>query len=363
MPWQSGGDGDRPNPWGGGQGGGGNRGGGQGEPPNIDDMIRKTQDRLKQGLPGGRGGIFLFILVAIGLWLASGFYKVETNEQAVILRFGEFVQQRGPGLNWHMPYPIETVLIRGVTDQNTVEIGNAQVRRNRRGQQQIIGRDESQMLTGDENIVDVKFNVVWRIRDLGDYLFKLRDPQGTVRAVSESVMRELVGKNQINKIITQDRVTLQIEALEKIQTVLDRYESGISILRVQISDAQPPSEVSDAFLDVQRAEADQAKFINEARAYANRIVPEARGEASRMRQQAEAYRRSAVAKAQGEASRFTAVYNEYRQAKSVTRRRIYLETMEEILSGMDKIILDGEAGSGVVPYLPLNELNRKGGNK
>jgi len=357
MPWQSNGGGDNQNPWGQPSGGGSSGGGGQ--PPNFDDMIRRTQDRFKNGLPGGKGGFLLGLMGVLLLWLVSGFYTVETNEQAVILRFGRLVDQRGPGLSWHLPYPFETVLIRGVTDQNTIEIGSGVQRLSRRGQQ-VISRDESQMLTGDENIVDVRFNVVWRVGELGKYLFNLRDPEGTVKAVAESVMRELVGKNQINRIITEDREQLQIEALDRIQEVMNAYDGGVTILRVQINESEPPEPVADAFLDVQRAQADKARFVNEARAYANQIVPAARGEAAKMIEDANAYKARTVARAQGEAARFTSVYNEYRQAQSVTRKRIYLETMEDILSGMDKIILDGEAGSGVVPYLPLNDIQKGG---
>ncbi len=357
MPWQSNGGGDKPNPWGNRPGGGQGGGGGRGEPPNFDDMIRKTQDRFRSGLPGGRGGIILGVLAVLLLWIFSGVYKVETNEQAVILRFGKLVDQRGPGLSWHLPYPIETAIIRGVTDQNTIEIGSNLQRASRRSQQ-VSSLDESQMLTGDENIVDVRFNVVWRVGELGKYLFNLRDPEGTVKAVSESVMRELVGKNQINLIITASRGQIEVEALQKIQELLDSYDAGVTLLRVQIAEAQPPGPVADAFLDVQRAEADRERFVNEARAYANQIVPVARGQAVKMIEDANAYKAQVVARAQGEAARFTSVYNEYRQAQSVTRKRIYLETMEEILQGMDKIILDGQAGSGVVPYLPLNDLQR-----
>lgn len=214
------------------------------------------------------------------------------------------------------------------------------------------------MLTQDENIVDVRFNVVWQIKDLGNYLFKLRDPEGTIKAVSESVMREIVGQNQIVPIITTAREQIQQQALEQIIETLDSYESGVRVLRVQIIESEAPEAVKDAFLDVQRAEADQQRSRNEATRYANEVIPRAQGEAERMLQQAEAYRAQTVARAEGEAARFTSVYNEYVAAKDVTKKRIYLETMEQILSGMDKIILDGDAGSGVVPYLPLSELNK-----
>ncbi|WP_262696145.1 FtsH protease activity modulator HflK [Kordiimonas aquimaris] len=350
MSWQNNGDGDRPNPWGNGQKGGGGRGGGN--EPNLDEAIRKGQEALKNALPGGKGGPLLIILILLLFWVGMGIYRVQPNEQGVVLRFGERTILTGPGLHWHMPYPIETVEVRGVTNEETISIGNRAASSRRSG-----SLDESLMLTQDENIVDVRFNVVWQIKDLGNYLFKLRDPEGTIKAVAESVMRELVGQNRIVPIITTAREALQQQALEQISSTLDSYESGVRVLRVQIIESEAPEAVKDAFLDVQRAEADQQRSRNEAARYANEVIPAAQGEAERMTQQAEAYRAQTVARAEGEAARFTSVYNEYVLAKDVTRKRIYLETMEGILSGMDKIILEGE-GSGVVPYLPLNELNK-----
>lgn len=351
MPWQNNGDGDGPkNPWGNGQRGGGGRGG---KEPNIDEVIRKGQEKLKNALPGGKGGVWLLVLVVLALWMASGFYRVEPNEEGVVLRFGERTIPSKPGLHWHLPYPIETVEVRGVTNEETISIGLRGASQRRAG-----GLDESLMLTEDENIVDVRFNVVWQIKDLGNFLFKLRDPEGTIKAVSESVMREIVGKNQIVPIITTARERIQQQALLQIAETLDSYESGVKVLRVQIIESEAPEAVKDAFLDVQRAEADQQRSRNEADRYANEVIPRAQGEAERMLQQAEAYRAQTVARAEGEAARFTSVYNEYVSAKDVTKKRIYLETMEQILSGMDKIILDSDGGSGVVPYLPLNELNK-----
>lgn len=357
MPWQSNGDGERPNPW----GGGGPRrpGGGGSEPPQLDDLIRKSQDQLRRALPGGKGGAGIIFLAILLIWLMSGLYRVGTNEQAVVLQFGKWTESAGPGLHWHLPFPIETVEVRGVTDEKTIEIGSRGTM-GRPGLRQVSSSatDESLMLTQDENIVDIKFNVVWRIKDLGNYLFNISDPDGTVKAVSESAMRELVGQNKITPIITTARGQIEADALQLIQDTVDSYEAGIEVLRVQIIESEAPAEVKDAFLDVQRAEADQQRMKNEADAYANKVVPEARGTAEQMKQEAEAYRARIVANAQGEASRFTSVYNEYKLAKDVTRKRMYLETMEEILTGMDKIVIDENAGSGVVPYLPLNELSK-----
>lgn len=347
MSWQNNGDGDRPNnPW-----GNGKRGGGGGNEPNLDEVIRKGQEKLRQALPGGKGGVFIGFLALVILYGIWGLYEIEANQQGVILRFGQRVELKSPGLGW-IPKPFETIEIRGVTDEQTISIGDSTTRV--RGG----SLSESLMLTQDENIVDVRFNVVWRIKDLGDYLFQLREPEGTIKAVAESVMRELVGQNQITPIITTARGQIEAEALLRIQKTLDDYEAGVTVLRVQIIESEAPDEVKDAFLDVQRAEADQQRSRNEAARYSNEVLPKAQGEAERMIQQAEAYRAQTVARAEGEAARFTSVYNEYVLAKDVTRKRIYLETMEDILSGMDKIILDSEAGSGVVPYLPLNELNK-----
>ncbi len=363
MPWQNDNDGNRPNnPWGNGGGGGGpRRGGGGGEPPQIDEFIKKGQDQLKNILPGGKGGFSIIVILLAILWIGfGGLYFVDPNEEAVVLRFGKFVKQTGPGAGWHLPYPIESVEIRGVTDEKQISIGSAR-RQDARGRsfQTSGGRDESLMLTQDENIVDVRFNVVWRIGSLRDYLFNMQDPDRTIKSVAESAMREIVGKNQITPIITTARGQIEEEAIRIIQSTLNNYGAGVDILRVQIIESQAPEEVKDAFLDVQKAEADQQRFQNEAEAYRNQKVRQAEGEAERLVQQAEAYRATTVAGAQGEAARFVSVYNEYALAKDVTKKRIYLETMENILTGMDKIILDGDAGSGVVPYLPINEINKK----
>ena len=359
MPWQNNGNGDKPNPWGSGgprRGGGGGNGGG--EPPHIDEFIKKGQEQLKQALPGGKGG-FLLVLLALVLGYAYwASYSVEPNQQAIELRFGKLQRQTGPGLHFHLP-PIDTYEVRGVTDEKTVSVGSRSNTSRRSGRQTISSRDESLMLTEDENIVDVRFNVVWRINNLGNYLFKLQDPDGTIKSVAESVMRELVGQNRITPIITTARGTLEESALINIQKTLDDYNAGVTILRVQIIESEAPDEVKDAFLDVQRAEADQQKSRNVATKYANEVIPKAEGEVAKLQQGAEAYRARTVARAEGEAARFLSVYNEYVLAKDVTKKRIYLETMEEILAGMDKIILDSDGGSGVVPYLPLNELGKK----
>jgi membrane protease subunit HflK len=366
MPWQdNNGGGGRPNnPW-----GNGPKGGGQ-QPPDIDDLIKKGQEKLRGALPagfGGKSGIMFMVLLAILLWGASGFYKVEPSEQGVVLRFGKFINKTTSGLNWHLPYPIETVYTPDILEVRSIDIG-FQTQRSRRGDasRQVNLDDESLMLTGDENIIDIEFTVLWQISEPEKYLFNIQAPQErTVKFVAESAMREVIGQTVIQKALTDGRDQIERDTLALIQATLDSYESGVQISEVKLERVDPPSQVIDAFRDVQSAQADKEQTQNRADAYANQVVPEARGEAQKKLQEAEAYKEQVIANATGEASRFTSVYNEYVKAKDVTRKRIYLETMEEILAGMDKMIIDGKSGSGVVPYLPLDQLkktNNQGGN-
>ncbi len=358
MPWNNqGGNG------GGWQGGGGNRGPwGQGpsgqQPPNLEDIIKKGQERIKDTLPGGGGGklgFFIIALIAIVVWLASGFYKVETNEQGVVLRFGQKVAITQPGLNYHLPYPIETVLTPNVTKVNSIEVG---FRANTRGGTTPITA-ESLMLTGDENIVDIGFTVLWKIKDAGEFLFNVADQEGTIKAAAESAMREIVGRTKLQSAITEGRLAIQTEVTQRLQEVLDVYGVGVEITQVQLKNSDPPGQVIDAFRDVQAAEADKERTQNEAQAYANDIIPRARGQAEKMRQEAEAYKQQVIAEAEGEAARFVAIYQEYAKAPYVTRQRIYLETLQEVFKGKNKIIIDNKGGGqGVVPYLPLNELQK-----
>jgi len=368
MPWQNNGDGDKPNPWGG--GGGPRRGGGGGEPPHIDEFIKKGQEQLKQAMPGGKGTFSLFLLVLLAVWVVTGFYRVDSNELAVEMRFGKYTTTKGPGLRWHFPYPIETAEVLDVQNQKSISIG-ASTQGGRRNT--TAGRSnlrESLMLTGDENIVDIRFTLVWRINfdaaseeqasdAARNFLFNVRDPEHTIRMVAQGAMREVVGKTPIDYVIKDGKEAVELETKQRVQSILDSYEAGIKVLRVQISVADPPSNVIEYFQDVQKADLDKETYKNEAEGYARKIVPEAEGAAARVVQQAEAYRAQTVARAEGEAARFLSIYNEYVQAKDVTKKRIYLEAMEEILTGMDKIIIDGNGGSGVVPYLPLNELGKK----
>jgi membrane protease subunit HflK len=349
-------------PWGSGQQPGPGRGPGN-QPPDLEDLIRRGQDKLKNVLPGsgnfGSRGALILVFAAIVVWLLSGFYRVNTDEQGIVLRFGKFVQTTQPGLNYHLPYPIETVLTPRVTFENKIDIGFRQQEDFRRGTVTRDVPEESLILTGDENIVDVDFSVFWVINNAGRYLFNLQNPEGTVKAVAESAMREVIGRAQIQPILTGARAATEQEVLKLMQKVLDGYQAGVTVTRVQMQKVDPPSQVIDAFRDVQAARADAERLQNEAQTYANRVVPEARGEASRILQAAEGYKERTVVEAKGQASRFLSILTEYKLAPEVTRRRMYLETMERVLGGIDKVILDpSNKGSNVVPYLPLDQLLR-----
>jgi membrane protease subunit HflK len=365
MPWSNQGGG----PWGSGGGGGkGPWGSGPQQsgptPPDLEEFLRRSQDKLRTVLPGNLGGkgLALIVLAAIFIWGLSGFFRVDPDELGVVLRFGKFVREVPPGLNYHLPYPIETVLTPKALRVNKIDIGMRIVEDLRRGSTIRDVPEESLMLTGDENIVDVDFSVLWKVKlnGVGDYLFNIQQPEGTVKAVAESAMREVVGRSNIQPILTGARQNIETAVQELMQTTLDHYGAGIQITQVQLQKVDPPSQVIDAFRDVQAARADLERAQNEAQTYANRVVPEARGKAAQIVQAAEAYREQTVAEAKGGSSRFTRVYDEYKKAPEVTRQRMYLETMERLFGGTDKIIMDsgGQGQGGVVPYLPLNELAR-----
>ena len=358
MPWdnQSGGpNGGNNNPW-------GNNPRQQG--PDIDAWLNQLQENIKKYIPGGGSGSGLVLLLVglLVLWGLSGFYRVQADEQGVVLRFGKFQAQTSPGLNYHIPWPVETVITPKVTIVNRVDIGMRGPSDSFVGGR-VASRDvpeESLMLTGDENIVDVDFSVFWLINSASDFLFNIQNPEGTVKSVAESTMREIVGQNNIQPILTEQRQNTEDMVRDLMQSILDEYGAGITITQVKMQKVDPPAAVIDAFCDVQAARADQERARNEAQAYANRVVPEAQGEAFRIRREAEAYREQAVAEAEGQASRFAAVYNEYKQASDVTRQRIFLETVEKVMQRSNKIIIDqSEAGGGVIPYLPLDRLNSK----
>ncbi len=307
------------------------------------------------GGKGARRGVVLVVLAAVALWLASGFYRVQPDEQGVVLRFGRLDRVTGPGLRYRLPYPIETVVKPKVTRVNRIEVGFRSVAGGTRELP-----EEALMLTGDENIIDINFVVLWRIGNAADYLFNIRNPDQTLKIVAESVMREIIGRTPIVEATTEGRERIQQEVRETLQELMNEYGAGILIESVQLQKADPPQQVIDAFKDVQAAQADRERLQNEAQAYANRVIPEARGAAERILQEAEAYKQEVVARATGEAARFKAVLEEYRRARDVTLQRIYLETMEQVLQGKNKVIIDGADGTeGVVPYLPLPELQRR----
>ncbi|HEY4123380.1 MAG TPA: FtsH protease activity modulator HflK [Rhizomicrobium sp.] len=368
MPWTNqpgNGSGNPPPPGGGGRGpwGRGPTGGGGGaQPPDFEEMLRRAQDRLKRILPGqfggpgfGTGGLAIVALAVIAVWLMSGIYIVSASEQGVVLRFGKFVARTAPGINYHLPWPVEAVHIVDVTHPRQITIGyhqNAEIRDE--AQSEDVAQ-EGLMLTGDENIVNVNFVVYWVIKDAANYLFKVDNPDAAIKAVAESAMREVIGKSPIEPILTQDREPIQLEVRELMQKTLDTYGAGVSITDVKMQKVDPPDEVLDSYRDVQAARADQERLRNEAEAYANKIIPEARGKAARIVQQGQAYKQQVIAEASGEAKRFLSVYEEYRKAPDVTRKRMYLETMSGILAGSNKVLVD-ESVKGVVPYLPLPAL-------
>ncbi len=345
-PWSSGPRG----PWGSGPQQQGPR------PPDLEEFLRRGQDKLRRLLPGNFGNrwIALIALVAVALWGFSGFFRVEPDEVGVVLRFGKYVRQVQPGLNYHLPYPIETALTPPALRVNKTDVG---MRLTANGEADV--PEESLMLTGDENIVDVDFSVLWKVKPdgIGDYLFNLQNPEGTVKAVAESAMREVIGRSNIQPVLTGARQTIETAVLDLMQKTLDSYHAGILVLQVQLQKVDPPAQVIDSFRDVQAAQSDLVRLQNEAQTYANRVVPVAKGRAAKIIQDADAYRAQVIANAKGQSSRFLQVYDQYKKAPDVIRQRIYLDTMERILAGTNKTFIDTGAHSpGVVPYLPLNEL-------
>ena len=366
-------------PW----GGGGNKGGSGGDDdnnrnngprrpaggdqiPELDELLNKGREQFRVLMGGGNGGgnrsgggapsgpaftrgtIGLAAAAAVVVWGMASFYTVKPEEQSVELFLGEFHQVGNPGLNF-APWPFVTREVLPVTREQNEQIGMG-------GR----GSEEGLMLTGDENIVDIDFEVVWNITDPAQYLFNLRDPRPTIRAVSESAMREIIAQSDLAPILNRDRASIESRLQELIQNTLNSYESGVNIVRVNFDRADPPSQVIDAFREVQAAEQERDRLEKQADAYANRVTAQARGEAAQVMEEAEAYRAQVVNGATGEASRFSAILEEYNKAPEVTRKRLYIETMEEVLGGLEKVIIDEQSGGqGVVPYLPLNQLQRE----
>jgi modulator of FtsH protease HflK len=383
MIWMS----ERGGPWGGGRGGGSGGGGGGGDrgplgggrgggrddngggsgpssrgpgprPPDFEEMLRRSQDRFRRLLPGGYNmGSLIAIAVAViaVLWLASGFYRVQPDEAGVVLRFGAYNRMTQPGLNYHLPIPIERALTPSVTRVNRTQVG---IRSADAGLPQGVGRqlpEEALMLTGDENIVDINFTVFWVIKDAKAYLFNIRSPDATVKSAAESAMREIVGQTKIADALAEGRGKIEADTQKLLQRILDSYVAGIDITQVQLAKVDPPAPVIEAFRDVQRALADRARLKNEAESYRNDILPKARGAAAQITQDAEAYRAEIVARAQGDADRFAAVLKAYQAAPDVTAQRLYIETIEDILKNANKVVLDKAllGQGGVLPYLPL----------
>jgi modulator of FtsH protease HflK len=376
MFWQSQGGG----PWGtgprgGGPWGGGDRGNGGGpsprgrgpRPPDFEELLRRGQDRFRRLLPGNfntRTWIGLAVIAVVVLWLLNGFYTVAADEVGVVLRFGAYNRTTQPGLNYHLPGPIEKALTPSVTRVNRTEIGYRSAEGlATRGAATRQLPEEALMLTGDENIVDINFAVFWVIKDAKAYLFNIRRPDETVKSAAESAMREVIGETPIAQALAEGRGKIETDTHGLLQSILNAYGAGIEVTQVQLQRVDPPGPVIDAFRDVQRALADRERLRNEADSYRNEIVPKARGAAAAIKQEAEAYRQEIIARSQGDANRFTSVYQAFKAAQDVTLQRLYLETMEEVLKNSNKVIIDKSAqgSSGVLPYLPLPALGGANG--
>jgi membrane protease subunit HflK len=365
MSWNNQGGG----PWRSGQGPWGQGSGGLQPPGDLEELLRRLQAGLRGLLPSGggtagRGAIFLVLIVVL-LWFAWGYYTVQPNEIGINLVFGRYTGKTHAGLNYNWPWPVGTVIKVPVWDQKITEVGYRGEAEPgaESGRARAQAPEESLMLTGDQNIVDVQFRVSWQIDPdkPQDFVFNIRHPEETVKAVAESVMREVVGLKTIDGILTTDRKSIEPDAQARMQKVLNDYHAGVLVKQVQLQSVDAPAQVLSAYRDVTAAQQDQQRAVNEAETYANRVVPEAEGGAARIRLEAQAYRQQTVAEATGQTSRFNQVYAQYKNAPGVTRERMYLETMERVLGAMDKIILDTSAGSSPVPYLSLDALQRKSG--
>jgi len=353
--------------------------------PSIDEILQKSQQKFKvifgdgankdngSGFNnGGEGGflsgkniVFIFLGLVLLFWLSTGFYTIQADQEGVVLTLGKYSRTVGPGLNYKLPDPFETVTKVSVTRVNKEEIGFRSAGNEALSRAMLLKNtvsSESQMLTMDENIVDINFEIQWQISDAKNFLFNVRDMdnENTVKYVAESAVREVIGLTKITDVLAEERSLIEQKARSLMQDMLDEYKMGVRILRVQLLRVEPPQEVIDAYRDVQNAKQDKQREINIAYAYRNEILPRARGEAEKVLQDADAYKQRVIADAVGEASRFNSIYNQYKNAKDVTRTRMYLEVMEDVMKNVDKIIVDKKASSSMVPYLPLNEI---GNNK
>ena len=345
-------------PW-----GGPKRGGQQG-PPDLDEIVRNIQNKFRGWFGGGKGGgpglrlgrlggigLGAIVIGVIGLWLFSGFYIVKQAENGVVLQFGKFQEITTPGLNWHYPFPIERVNKVNVQNVFSMEVG---YRTDRNGRVSHVPR-EALMLTEDENIVDIEFAVQYKISDAAAYWFNVEQPEVTIAQATESAIREIVGKSTLDYVITDGRVDVANRTQLLLQKILDRYDTGILITTAKMQKAQPPEQVKAAFDDAVKAREDEQRFRNEAEAYANDILPRARGKAARLVQEGEGYKASVIARADGDARRFIQIAREYAKAPDITRERLYLETMETVLSNTTKVFIDQQGGNNIL-YLPLDKI-------
>lgn len=337
--------------------------------PDIDQLIAQAQAFIRNlfgggsrgsgprlARPGGRRGLTLLGLAVVALWLSSSFYRVQPDELGVVLRFGAYSYRTEPGLHWHLPWPIEEVLLPAVTRINRTEIGYRSGAPSDSSDSPSGGRDvptESLMLTGDENIIDINLAVFWKISNAEEYLFNVRDPDALVKAVAESSIREVIGRTPIQPALNELRSQIESDVHTQTQQILDRYRAGIEITQVTLQGVNPPSAVVESFIDVQRANTDAERLRNEAQAYANDIVPRARGDAARIVAQGQGTKQATVALATGQGQQFDAVLKAYQTAKDVTLQRMYLDTMQDILTHTQPLIVDDRL-KGLVPFLPLN---------
>lgn len=342
MAWNEPGGNKNQDPW-------GNRGNDQG-PPDLDEVFRKFQEKLggifgnkgpgRAGTGGNAGGVGLGLiaLIIVSVWMLTGFYKLEEAERGIILRFGEHVDTTQTGLHWHWPAPIESLIKVNVSERQQFAV-------------------KATMLTQDENIVDIEGSVQYQISDAANYVFNVRFPENTLAQATESALRQVIGRSKMDFIMTEGRDEIASRIKENIQEIIDQYGTGISVFEVNIQDANPPQQVRDAFQDVTQAREDKERLINEAQAYRNEVLPNARGQAARLREEADGYKQEVIAKAEGEAQRFTQLLKEYKKAPSVTRDRIYLDTVESVLSNSSKVMIDVEGGNNLL-YLPLDKIIR-----
>lgn len=368
MPWQdnSGSDNNpnrRKNPWGSGPGGHEPPRGPGSVPPDLDDLLRRARQNFRDVIPGG--GPFRYIglaaVLALVLYFGSGFYFVQPNENAVVMTFGKYARtDENPGLKYAMPWPFQQVSIVDVSTERRLQIGFNDQTGGRVVPTAINTSDESLMLTGDENIIDIDFVILWRISNAKNYLFEIRDPEATIRIVAASAMREVIGKTNIQRALTDGRTKIQSDTRILMQRILDEYDAGVTINNVQLLKVDPPAQVVDAFNEVQRARQQKEELRNKAEAYRNDILPRARGESEKLRQEAEAYKQEVINRAKGDANRFSAVYESYRNAREVTAERMYIETIEQVLQNAKTIVLGSDKANNILPYLSLDQVRTTG---